>query len=417
MGEQMTARAAHPARRLRWAALALLVGGGLALGRIASRPAPSPILATVPIHVDPRAEIDVALASRQGRLLIVNAGLAQGFDTRTGARVYVTAVGSASTQGMGGPPPVVDEVSRRVYVPDLAAAAVYALDARTGRVLRVLGVGHRPDLVAVDGRAGRLLVASTADWTLTTLDARTGAPLRSDTLAVGDTPGQLVADPRSGHAFVADYGGGVATVAARTGRLLRRVVPVGSHIVTDLMVDARARRVLGLVEARPDVVVLDARTGAVVRTVAVGDSPDALVIDAGTGRAFIADAGAGAVQVRGTRRGGYVGSVPVGPAPLVALDARRHRVVAATNTGFVVLDARNGRVLRRLSLAIDADALVVDERTGHVLVVSVGGVERAPDPWAWLLRPLRRWLPVLPAPTPRLRAIPSLLRVLDERHL
>ncbi len=119
----------------------------------------------------------------------------------------------------------------------------------------------------------------------------------------------------------------------------------------------------------------------------------------------------------GTRRGGYVGSVPVGPAPLVALDARRHQVVAATTAGFVVLDAHSGRVLWRLSLGIDADALVVDERTGHVLVVSVGGVERAPDPWAWLLRPLRRWLPFLPVPTPRLHAIPSPLYVLDERRL
>ena len=106
----------------------------------------------------------------------------------------------------------------------------------------------------------------------------------------------------------------------------------------------RARRVLGLVEARPDVVVLDTRTGAAVRTVSVGRSLDAIVVNARTGRAFLADSGAGAVHVLGTRRGGYVRTVRVGAEPLVAVDARRQRVVVASATGLSVLDARSGRV-------------------------------------------------------------------------
>jgi len=372
---------------------------------------------TIPLSLTAQAETDVALDARQSRLFIVNAGVVQTFDTRTGARVYATRTGTPYVQGMDGPQPAVDERAGLVFVPNLVDDAVSVLDVRGGRVRRTWRVGHRPDAIAVDARAGRLFVASTADWTLTTLNERTGATLRTETLGVGDLPGQLAVNSEGARAFVAGDGGQVATVASRTGRLLRQVAPDHFHIVTDLAVDARAGRVLGLVEARADVVVLDARTGAVVRTVTVGQNPDALVIDAGTGRAFIADGGAGAVQVRGTRRGGYVRSVPVGPAPLVALDARRHLIVAASDTGLVVLDARSGRVLQRLPLTLDADALVVDERTGHALVVSVGGVARVPDPQAWLLRPLRRWLPFLPAPTPRLRAIPSVLRVFDEQHL
>ena len=397
--------------------LLLVLMATLVALQIVTRPAPTPILATVPLHLDPAAAVDVVLDGRAGRLLVVNAGLAQAFDTRTGVRVYATRTGTAYAQGIESPPPVVDERSGRVYVPNLVDDAVYVFDGRSGRPLPPLRVGHRPDLLALDDRRGRLLVASTADWTLTVLDARTGVTLHTRSLDVGDRPGQLVADSGSGHTFVAGDGGQLSTVASGTGHLVRRVAPNPAHDVTALAVDARARRVLGLVEARPDVVVLDTRTGAAVRTVSVGRSLDAIVVNARTGRAFLADSGAGAVHVLGHAPRRYVRTVRVGAEPLVAVDARRQRVVVASATGLSVLDARSGRVRRRAPLALDADALVVDERTGHVFIVSVGGTQALPSPWATVLDPLRRWFPTLPAPAARLRTEPSLLRILDEARL
>lgn len=154
--------------------LLLVLMATLVALQIVTRPAPTPILATVPLHLDPAAAVDVVLDGRAGRLLVVNAGLAQAFDTRTGVRVYATRTGTAYAQGIESPPPVVDERSGRVYVPNLVDDAVYVFDGRSGRPLPPLRVGHRPDLLALDDRRGRLLVASTADWTLTVLDARTG---------------------------------------------------------------------------------------------------------------------------------------------------------------------------------------------------------------------------------------------------
>lgn len=381
------------------------------------QPGPSPILATVPLHLDPAAEVDVAMDSRQGRLFILNAGTIQVFDTRTGTRLYAARTGMAYLQGMGGPAPVVDAPADRAFVPNLMDNTVGVLDARGGRALRILRVGHRPDAIAVDERADRLIVASTADWTLTTLDARTGVILHSRSLGVGDAPGQLTLDQDDGRAFVASYGGQVTTLDVRTGRVLRSVVPDRSHVVTDLVVDARAGRVLGLVEARADLVVLDARSGEVVRLVTAGQSPDAIAVDPRTGRAFVSDSGAHAIQVLATRRGGYVHTVAVGAAPLVAIDTQRQRVFVASASGLSVLDGRSGALLRTHPLALDATALVVDERSGHLLAISVGGTRRVLSPWAWLPRPLRRWLSDLFPMGPRLHTVPSLLRVLDERRL
>lgn len=222
--------------------LLLVLMATLVALQIVPRPAPTPILATVPLHLDPAAAVDVVLDGRAGRLLVVNAGLAQAFDTRTGVRVYATRTGTAYAQGIESPPPVVDERSGRVYVPNLVDDAVYVFDGRSGRPLPPLRVGHRPDLLALDDRRGRLLVASTADWTLTVLDARTGVTLHTRSLDVGDRPGQLVADSGSGHTFVAGDGGQLSTVASGTGHLVRRVAPNPAHDVTALAVDARAAR-------------------------------------------------------------------------------------------------------------------------------------------------------------------------------
>ncbi len=384
--------------------------------QIVTRPAPTPILATVPLHLDPAAAVDVVLDGRAGRLLVVNAGLAQAFDTRTGARVYATRTGTAYAQGIESPPPVVDERSGRVYVPNLVDDAVYVFDGRSGRPLPPLRVGHRPDLLALDDRRGRLLVASTADWTLTVLDARTGVTLHTRSLDVGDRPGQLVADSGSGHTFVAGDGGQLSTVASGTGHLVRRVAPNPAHDVTALAVDARAAR------AGP-------RRGAPGRggpRYAHGSGGAHRLRRPEPGRHRRERADGASLPRRQRRRGGaraghaprrYVRTVRVGAEPLVAVDARRQRVVVASATGLSVLDARSGRVRRRAPLALDADALVVDERTGHVFIVSVGGTQALPSPWATVLDPLRRWFPTLPAPAARLRTEPSLLRILDEARL
>ncbi len=82
--------------------LVLVLMSGLTLTRALMRQGMSPILATVPLRLDASREVDVALARRQGRLLIVNAGLVQAFDTRTGVRVYATRAGTPYTQEMGG---------------------------------------------------------------------------------------------------------------------------------------------------------------------------------------------------------------------------------------------------------------------------------------------------------------------------
>jgi len=416
----------HRALVVAVALLPLLVLGLVGVW-VATRPAMTPLLATVRLSLDPRAEVDAALDAPRHRLFLVNAGVVWTIDTRRGALIRVAHSGTAYAQALDGPAPALDERTGQLYVPNLVDDTLAVLDAATGRVRCVLSIGRQPDEVAVDDRAGRVFVGSTADWTLTTLDARTNHTLSTRPFAAGDLPGQLVVDPQDGRGIAAGYGGQVTLFDTRTGRPLRGVVPAHGHLIEGLAVDVPARRMLGLIENEPVVVLLDARTAAPLRVVPVGPDPAALALDPSTDRAFVADGGDGTVYALGLPGGRVLRRVPVGPAPLLAVDARRGRVIVASATGVSLLDAGNGRLLRRWLVALTPAALLVDTRSGHILLVDTrsghillvesGRTAHRPAPWTWLLRPLRRWFPSLPPLRASLHVIPARLLVVDEDRL
>ena len=391
-----------------------LVACGLVGAWVVTRPVMTPLLATVRLPLDSHAEVDTALDVRRHRLFLVNAGVVWTIDTRSGAIVRVVRDGTPYVQALDGPAPALDTRTGRLYVPNLVDDTLAVVDAASGRMWRTFPLAHQPDEVAVDDRTGRVFVASTADWTLTTLNAGTGRLLATRSFTAGDLPGQLVVDPAGGLGVAAGYGGEVTLFDVRRGWPLRAVVPDHGRLIEGLAVDAPARRILGLVENQPHAILLNARTAARLRVIPVGQDPTALMLDTATGRAFVADGGAGAVDVLDVRSGRVLRRVPVGPTPVLAVDTRRGRVVVASATGLSLLDARAGRLVRRWPVALRPAAVLVDARSGHILLVETGRTERISMPWAWLRSALRRWVPSLAPPHTEMRVIPARLLVLRE---
>lgn len=160
--------------------------------------------------------------------------------------------------------------------------------------------------MAVDARTNRAFVTNRTDDTVSMLDARSGAVLR--TLPVGQGPLSLAVDTRTRRVFVVnETAGSVSVLDARTGRRYR-TVPVGAirpqpeaaANPVDLAVDERWGHVFVLNEGAIDqrgratpgtVSVLDATSGRVVRTIAVGINPSALAVDEAAGRLVVVNTG------------------------------------------------------------------------------------------------------------------------------
>jgi len=141
-----------------------------------------------------------------------------------------------------------------------------------------------------------------------------------------------------------------AVARVRGASPIVRTTRTGPHPFA-VAVDARAGRVFVLtsgtiavgvtVEPRGPfgVNVLDARTGAALETLPLGGT--GLALDSRTGRVFI---------------------LAVGPTDILGVGRRPGRVS--------VLDARTGRLIRRVSVGRGPRAAAVDERTGRVFVVN-----------------------------------------------
>ncbi len=236
------------------------------------------LLRTVPLSGRVQAAA-VAVDPRTGDAFVTG-----GYNT-----VSILARRSASlvrtiTVGQAPGPVAVDASRSRVFVVNQNGDSVSTLDARTGTVLRTAPVGMLPMALAVDERRGRVFVLG--GGSVSTLDAATGVVVA--TTPVGGTPIALAVDTGTGRVFVTGTAaGGGAPSRPRSSFLDRLIVWV-----------------VGVVPHQDagHVSVLDARSGALLYTAAVGQGPSAVAMSERTHQAFIANFNSNSVSVLDANR-------------------------------------------------------------------------------------------------------------------
>lgn len=220
-------------------------------------------------------------------------------NSRSGAFQSRTAVGTSPRAV------AVDEVTKRAFVVDDGDGTVRVLDAADGALLRTihLSLGQSAPSVAVDEKLGRVYVAAGA--TLVALNARDGTPITTTSLQSDAAQQQffaasrLAVDETSGRVYALDMGT-LFSVDGSTGRIQQRIA-VGqgmAGLAVDaarghlLMVSGGVRGIAGAANQQSGkLLVMDARTGAVLRTLQVGLRPSAVFVDAQAGHAVVVDSG------------------------------------------------------------------------------------------------------------------------------
>jgi len=267
--------------------------------------------------------LGMVVDDRAGHAFILNGRAVGGhvvmLDTGTGRVRHTAVVGSADSALAG----AVDTRTARAFVTSLVDDSVSVLDTRTGAVVATDLVARSPRAVTVDERRGRVFVASSGVASggaegsgLSVLDARTGAVLRIQPLKA--SPLALAVDALAGRVFLVngardangDAAGisSISTLDAQSGAILR-TVPIPKNLnLASIAVDARRGRVFVISQgaqdpARPgalmgagSVYVLDARSGLLLRTLPAGVGPVAMAVDDAMGHVVVLDAG-GTVDV------------------------------------------------------------------------------------------------------------------------
>jgi DNA-binding beta-propeller fold protein YncE len=302
-------------------------------------------------------------------------------DARSGTPLGRATVGHIAA-GIG-----VDERTARAFVYNCADGTISVVDTRTGAVLATRQVGppgtgtfQVGDPVVVDARRGRVFVMHVDE--LYTLDAKTGAKRAEVTLP--DSALSMALDSQDGRLFVTAADGTLSMLDARTGHLLR-AVKLGPGV---LAADARTGRIYlaqspvgALLPFRGPqrLVLLDGRTGAVVRDVALDSPSYALAVDAGDRRLVVATVGptdaAGRAQAYGT--------VQVFDARTLAM---RGRIAVGVQPGMIAPAGAGGRVFVLNTAADPATGLPVQVRTPEGVWAHLARAAQRAAPWLHLAR-------------------------------
>jgi YVTN family beta-propeller protein len=316
-----------------------------------------------------------------------------------GALVVVRTRPTASFSGtipVGARPQEValDSRTGHAFVTNYAANSVSVVDIRRGVLARTVPVVVQPVELALDPSTQRAFVTN-ARGDISVLDTLSGTVVRTLTLASSDPVGErlvvhdVVAADRAGAMLVlmgvqtcyAAYNGPPSELVeldARSGAVMHRV-PVG-NAATSVTVDPDTERAFVTNYGVGTISIVDLATGVLWRTATVGAGPQRIAVDETARRAFVTNYLDGTVSLLDVRTGGVLRTVAVGPHPTtVVAEARDGWAVVLTDNGTTVLDAHSGAVLGTYPLgapsASRADTpanIVVDARTSRAFIIDVG---------------------------------------------
>jgi len=241
---------------------------------------------------------------------------------------------------------------------------------------RTVALGASPLAVGGDEQGGHTVILGAARYdpsmaTVDVVDTPTGQLLHTTTGRW--FPRALAVDGRHERAFVAGGDNVVRVFDARTGAVVSSTrVPT---TVTTMVADAQSARVFLLGDT--DVCMLDTRSGSLLRDIPLGLHTGGLALDAAAHSVIItgySDArAAGAARVIDARNGRILRTITLegSPSPgVVAVDARTGRafIIDRTINTLSIIDPTRGRVLGSLDIGGSPRALVIDPRTARAFV-------------------------------------------------
>lgn len=282
-------RFAQPLLRTLLAASAL---AAITASPVMADPAPMPAPAPAPAYavVDRIAGADggwdyASVDPVKGRLYVARGDAVMMADLATGK---VTDRFVPATRAHSALP--IDQ-GRTLVETDGTSGLTRFIDTDSGKTLAEVATGKKPDYAFVDAATGLLVVMNPGSNGVVLIDPASHAIVRTITV-----PGGLEAGDSDGHGMIfanLEDANALAQIDLKAGKLVRTIPLKGCDGPTGLAMVAG--RVLSAC-SNGVVTVVDAATGALVKTIAVGRGPDAVIADPARGLVFVPSGQAGTLS-------------------------------------------------------------------------------------------------------------------------
>lgn len=218
----------------------------------------------------------------------------------------------------------------RAYVSDGDSNSVLQFNPNTGRVLKRIAVGKKPDSILFDPSSSKIMAFDGDSEEVSVINPATGSVTKTIKLPNGPEFSQT--DGR-GHVYVnLEEGNAIAVIDTRRMVVDHLIKLTGCDGPAPLAIDKANRRLFSGC-GNNVMVVSDADSGKVLASVPIGGDPDGIVYDAGTKRVFVANRDGGWTIVSQASPNEYhvEGTLKIDEyAKTLALDPKTHRVFSST---------------------------------------------------------------------------------------
>ncbi len=218
----------------------------------------------------------------------------------------------------------------RGYVADGNSNSVVVFDPASGRELKRIKVGDRPDGLLFDSTSAKIMAFNADSNSVSVIDPASGSV--AGTIKLPYSPENAQSDDR-GHVYVNFEEGNAVGVIDTVKMALVRIIPLkGCEGPAPLAIDKTNRRLFSGCDNNV-MNVTDADTGKAVASVRIGSGPDGIVYDAGTRRIFVGNKDGAWTVVRQSGRNSYSleRTLKIDEyAKTLALDPKTHRVFSSS---------------------------------------------------------------------------------------
>jgi YVTN family beta-propeller protein len=234
----------------------------------------------------------------------------------------------------------INNKTQMLYTSNTRNGNVSAIDLKTGNVVATIDDPDNPKAhtfkVLVD-EANNLVYVSIAskDGQIWVIDGAKNA-LAHIIKGVGVTTVGMAIDAASGLLYAANLGANEIVEIDPKAREVKRRFPAGGERPSQMVIDARTRRLFVTNQATHDISVLDTRTGSLLRTIKTGTQALGIGFNPNLNRVFVANRQGGTVTVVNAENYAVEANLSAGSLPnTVAVSAK-------TNTTYVTNKAKTG---------------------------------------------------------------------------
>lgn len=224
----------------------------------------------------------------------------------------------------------VDDDSRHAFVTDGDQDSVIMFDAASGRTLKKIPAGKKPDSILLDPASKKLLAFNGESGDVTVIDPASGTKVNQ--VKLPNNPESVQADGKGKVWVTMEDADAIAQLDSINMKFVRSIPLAGCEGPAPLAFDP-ANRVLFSGCGNKVMMVTDADSGKVLTSVPIGSDPDGIVFDAAKKRLFVAnrDGSWTVIDQLGKDRYSVSQSLPIDQyAKTAALDPATHRIFSST---------------------------------------------------------------------------------------